>query len=121
MLIDYKCLIIGLIILLILFIIIYVLYGFMKVQSENFTSNLNQYPWIISWIPSTGTPPINYYYNITTDDNKPFLKGKTKGTKLNLTGASNFSSYNVSLYAQNNYGKSEPINKKIKTFGPSSV
>src|SRR5207247_11022056 len=81
---------------------------------------LKQQEWIISWSPSSGTSPITYYYNITTDS-KAFISGKTNDTNLILTGAKNYTTYNVSLYAQNAFGKSKTLTQQIKTLGPPLI
>src|SRR5947207_669305 len=49
--------------------------------SSKYNPILKQQEWIISWSPSSGTSPITYYYNITTDS-KAFISGKTNDTNL---------------------------------------
>lgn len=89
--------------------------------TPNYDMVSNQYQWILAWTPSTGTPPITYYYNLTTQDNQPFLNGSTTDNKLVLTGAKNNTVYNVSLYAKNAFGQSTTSTLKIKTSGPPII
>lgn len=88
--------------------------------TKNYNIKSDKYQWILSWTPSAGTSPITYYYNITSGNN-PFLNSSTTSNQVLLNNAKNNTTYNVSLYAQNAFGKSGTVNQQITTAGPPNI
>ncbi|CAH6420896.1 Hypothetical protein KVN_LOCUS68 [uncultured virus] len=81
----------------------------------------NQYKWILSWQPVFGSLPITYYYTITTTDGQIFMQGSTTSTFIELINTRNNTTYHVSLYAQNKFGKSSTLQQNVTTLGPPII